>query len=296
MASPSRVSSIAFFIFDVSSAAFAPASRLELERKPRCRAIWPRTTENSASLSRRSCASARRRHGVTLSPSASSWTRCIASRSASFATPASSPKRWRIARTFSMRCGVDESRAVGRARPGGRRSLVRRSYRPAARRNNERPRRRCAERRRRVRRRPIRTTQCRDQCQARTRRQLHVTNVHFGLLTVDARCATLTLGNRLESHGKRASWKLSKDYPQSGNRLRKFRLFTQLTNSNTAHPSGEGAAPIESPAGRTVSPACLRRTPAPRHAPLPPRCPTGSAAQPCCASQARRRERPPRQS
>ena len=51
LASPSRVASIAFFIFEVSSAALALPSLLEFERKPRCRAMWPRTTANSSLVS-----------------------------------------------------------------------------------------------------------------------------------------------------------------------------------------------------------------------------------------------------
>ncbi len=54
---------MAFFIFDVSSAAFAPASRLALERKPRCRAIWPSATASSSPDNSRSSPSARNCHG-----------------------------------------------------------------------------------------------------------------------------------------------------------------------------------------------------------------------------------------
>ena len=93
----------------------------------------------------------------------------------------------------------------------------------------------------RFRRRPIRRTQCRDQRQGRARRQLHATHGLYRLLTVSARCATLTLGNRLESHGKRTSLKFSKDYPQSGNRLRRFRSIRRLQVAVARAGRGAGA-------------------------------------------------------
>src|SRR5262245_2405001 len=58
-------SSIAFFIFDVSSAALEVAFLFEFERKPRWRAMCPKTTANSSSVSKQSCATARSAQGVT---------------------------------------------------------------------------------------------------------------------------------------------------------------------------------------------------------------------------------------
>ena len=55
----SVVCATAFSMSDVSDAAFLPLSRLELDQKPRWRAIWPKASANSSLVSSRDNASAR---------------------------------------------------------------------------------------------------------------------------------------------------------------------------------------------------------------------------------------------